>query len=296
MSTDDLMLPDPVWCEGLAALADRYDGFAVDQWGVLHDGRTAYPGAVECLARLRALGKYVVILSNSGKRAHANTARLSAMGFPPDTYGALITSGEVVWRALAKRGDAFYRSLGDRCLLFSNDGDRSVVEGLGLTLVDDPRAATFILLAGVDDRTPQERVAAAFEWGSAHGIPMVCANPDRTRIAGDRLLPSCGAVAHEYERMGGRVHFVGKPHPDIYRACAAVFDGVGARRVAAVGDSVQHDVVGGEEAGYDTVFVLNGIHRPEFAGVDAGVRLDRVRALGQHYGALPDWMVDELRW
>jgi HAD superfamily hydrolase (TIGR01459 family) len=296
LSTDELLLPDPIWCAGLAPIADRYDGFAVDQWGVLHDGRTAYPGAVDCLTRLRAMGKCVVILSNSGKRAHANTARLAAMGFPPETYSALITSGEVVWRALAKRADAFYRSLGDRCLLFSNDGDRSVVEGLGLTLVEDPRDASFILLAGVDDRTSPEQIAAAFEWGSRHAVPMLCANPDRTRIAGDKLMPSCGAVAHEYERMGGRVHFVGKPHPDIYRACGVVFEGAGAGRVAAVGDSVQHDVVGGEEAGYDTVFVLNGIHRQEFAGADAAARLQRVRALGHHYGALPDWMIDDLRW
>ena len=37
--------------DGIAALADRYRGFVLDQWGVLHDGRQAYPGAREAVLR-----------------------------------------------------------------------------------------------------------------------------------------------------------------------------------------------------------------------------------------------------
>ena len=37
-----------------ADLAAQYDGFIVDLWGVVHDGVSTYPGAVECLTRLRA--------------------------------------------------------------------------------------------------------------------------------------------------------------------------------------------------------------------------------------------------
>jgi len=130
-----------------------------------------------------------------------------------------------------------------------------------------------------------------------HELPLICANPDRTRIAGERLAPSCGAVAHEYELLGGRVHYVGKPAPEIYLSCGEVFARAGASRIAAIGDSLQHDVVGGEEAGFDTVFVLNGIHRQEFAGVgDPATRSARVHALGERYGAMPDWVIDELRW
>ena len=37
MSSSRLFIP------GLAALADRYDAFIVDLWGVMHDGVTAFP-------------------------------------------------------------------------------------------------------------------------------------------------------------------------------------------------------------------------------------------------------------
>jgi ribonucleotide monophosphatase NagD (HAD superfamily) len=51
---------------GIAPLAERYDGFILDLWGVLHDGRHPMPGALDALAHLREAGKRIVILSNAG--------------------------------------------------------------------------------------------------------------------------------------------------------------------------------------------------------------------------------------
>ena len=42
--------------DGLSAVADRYELFLVDQWGVLHDGESPHDGAVETLKALRAAG------------------------------------------------------------------------------------------------------------------------------------------------------------------------------------------------------------------------------------------------
>ena len=60
------------WIEGLRAIADRFDAVLVDQYGVLHDGRRAFPGAADCLRALRAAGKRIAVVSNSGKRAGPN--------------------------------------------------------------------------------------------------------------------------------------------------------------------------------------------------------------------------------
>lgn len=57
----------------LSAVADAYDAFLVDQYGVLRDGRGPYPGAAETLVRLKQAGKRVIILSNSGKRSPRTT-------------------------------------------------------------------------------------------------------------------------------------------------------------------------------------------------------------------------------
>ena len=46
---------------GFAPLAERYDGFILDLWGVIHDGVNAFPHAVDCLARLREAGKRTLL-------------------------------------------------------------------------------------------------------------------------------------------------------------------------------------------------------------------------------------------
>ena len=56
---------------------------------------------------------------------------------------------------------------------------------------------------------------------------------------------------------------VGKPYPLIYDACSATLRRAGVpadARVAAVGDSLHHDVMGASRAGVDSVFVCGGVH------------------------------------
>ena len=66
----------------LSELARRFDVFLVDQFGVLTDGVRLYPGALDALRALRAAGRRVALLSNSGRRASLNAERLAAMGIP----------------------------------------------------------------------------------------------------------------------------------------------------------------------------------------------------------------------
>ena len=74
---------------GLSEIADRFDLYLVDQYGVLHNGRTAYPGAIEGLARITSSGRNAVVLTNSGKGAAANRTRLEALGFVPKSLSEL---------------------------------------------------------------------------------------------------------------------------------------------------------------------------------------------------------------
>ena len=51
------------------SVASSFGAIFFDQYGVLHDGHRAYPGAREALATLKSRGVKIVILSNSGRRA-----------------------------------------------------------------------------------------------------------------------------------------------------------------------------------------------------------------------------------
>ena len=44
-------------------------GVLLDQYGVLHDGQKAYPGAVAAVEALAAAGRKLLVLSNSSRRA-----------------------------------------------------------------------------------------------------------------------------------------------------------------------------------------------------------------------------------
>ena len=204
---------------GFAALADQYDGFVLDLWGVIHDGVTPYPGAVDCLRRLRAAGKRVVLLSNAPRRAHVAQEAMRGMGIPDDLYHGILTSGEATHLLLRDRSDPFLAGLGNRVFHLGPQRDRNVLAGLDLLLTDIPEEADFVLNTGPDDlgdatdlafwEVPQQRLAAA-------SLKMICANPDLEVIRGGVRVLCAGALAQRYEALGGQVRWIGKPDPSIY--------------------------------------------------------------------------------
>ncbi|MBT6506361.1 MAG: TIGR01459 family HAD-type hydrolase, partial [Marinovum sp.] len=86
----------------LAEIAANYDAIVLDQWGVLHDGSAPYDQAVNALNGLHASGVRLAVLSNSGKRSALNALRIEDMGFPPDIFSDVMTSGEALWQDIAK--------------------------------------------------------------------------------------------------------------------------------------------------------------------------------------------------
>ena len=65
--------------KGVRDIADSYDAYIIDVWGVLYDGgEKAYPGVVDCLERLRKRGTKIVVLSNSPRRASIVRERKAA--------------------------------------------------------------------------------------------------------------------------------------------------------------------------------------------------------------------------
>lgn len=108
------------------------------------------------------------------------------------------------------------------------------------------------------------------EESAQRKLPMVCANPDLiVGLPGGVVGNMPGKIAQRYERRGGAVHHFGKPNPRHYHACLenlGIDFGEGSKRaigVAHVGDSLEHDVVGANRAGIDSIFVLGGIHAKE---------------------------------
>ncbi|HTH99862.1 MAG TPA: TIGR01459 family HAD-type hydrolase [Acidisoma sp.] len=246
-------------------ILDQADAFLLDQFGTLHDGISMYPGVAAAMARLRLAGKRIVILSNSGKRAAPNMARIARLGLPPESYDAFLTSGEVAWRLLAE-GRLPALSGVRRCLVLSRGEDREALAGLALERTEDAAEADLILLLGSEaDRIGLDAYSARLAPAARRGIPCLCGNPDRLMVLGDgQLAPAPGRVAELYAEMGGEVMWIGKPEPAIYTAAFALLapwlgDGLDRGRIWAVGDSLEHDAAGAAAQGCRSLLVRTGI-------------------------------------
>ena len=264
--------------DGMRGLAPGYDGFILDLWGVVHDGTAPFPGVLDCMGRLIAAGRRVVLLSNAPRRSDDVVRRIARIGVPEALYHGVMSSGEEAWQYLHDRTDPFYATLGRRCLHIGSERDLEIREGLDLEFVETPGAADFILNTGpaewedtIADYAPV--LAAALE----RDLPMVCANPDLVVIHGGKPALCAGALAEHYERIGGTVRWHGKPHPSVYDSCLALLGIAEQRRILAIGDSLRTDIAGAAGAGIASLLIAGGVHAAEFGGAD-GLDLDRVAA------------------
>lgn len=247
---------------GLREIADQFDLFLVDQYGVLHDGVAAYPGAVDGLARIACRGRKVVVLTNSGKDAAANLRRLRANGFADSGLDTVVSSGDVALQRVKSGalGPRFSRGA-DVCVI-GRAGDTYAFSSDDFRLVARPRDAAFLVFAGSDlPRTPLNAYRSMLTAAAQDRVPAICINPDITMIRDGELVAAPGALAGLYESLGGPVEYVGKPYPAIFdHAIAAAAMGLGAR-VVMIGDSPEHDVAGARAMELSTLLVRTGIHR-----------------------------------
>lgn len=248
--------------ENLAPLADRYDGYILDLWGVVHDGRHPYPGVLDCLTELKARGKRVVFLTNAPRRAWFIQTMLDGMGIGRDLYAGIMSSGEVSWLWLKQRDLPWFARLGPRAYHIGPERDLSVVEDGAAELVKRPQDADFLLNTGPDpDRksTSVEPYRAELRACFEAGLPMLCVNPDRAvMVAGDRLI-CAGALADIYLEWGGDVFEAGKPDGAVYGPVMELLGMTDKSRVIAIGDTPHTDLAGARNAGIDSLWALTGL-------------------------------------
>jgi HAD superfamily hydrolase (TIGR01459 family) len=274
--------------QGVHDLVEQFDCFIVDQFGVLHDGVRPYPGAVDALVMLKQADKTILLLSNSGRRSRPNEQRLLRLGFQHGSWDHFLSSGEVAWMRLRKSlATEAARRL--KCLLIARENDLSAIDGLQLTAVDSGDEADIVLLSGSEaDRFDMDHYRRLLEPAARRGVTCICTNPDKIMLTplGPRF--GAGRIAEFYAEMGGPVTWIGKPFPEIYDAALDMLGRPLAARTACVGDSIEHDIAGGQGAGLSTVLVATGI-------LDAASDAEKTDLFRQ-YGATPDYLLPAFVW
>lgn len=291
------------FCQGISDISDSYNAFVIDQWGVIHNGEKAYDGAVECLKELRARKKFIIILSNSGKRAEENKQRLKQFGVGPSLYDVIVTSGEMTWQGLKNQDEGFFEDLGETCFLMSRDGDTSIVDGLeNIRLVDDIEEADFLLIGGSD--APKRNLVDYYEpllrVAIRRRLKAICANPDSRILIGNNQAFGPGMIARRYEDFGGVVYYIGKPHRPIFQHCVRILQEheIYPGQTVMVGDTMAHDIIGAAGVNMDTCLVRDGLHYGSFKGCASLYDVDRALNILvlQHHNVRPTYLVNKLKW
>jgi HAD superfamily hydrolase (TIGR01459 family) len=285
----------PPVLNGISSLAPNYDLFLCDVWGVIHNGETAHPAAVEALRKARAAGITVILITNAPRPGAVIERQIVNFKVPRDCYDTIVASGDVTRDELRRRPGAKVFHLGP-------ERDMPNYEGLDLSLVSLDEADVVVCTGFFNDdvETPDDYAGMLSEIRT-RAMPFICANPDIVVERGDRMIWCAGALARDFEKIGGEVVYAGKPYAPIYdlaleRANEIRRKEVDRRRVLAIGDGVRTDLKGAVLQGIDCVFVAAGIHAAELDLSAGGPDAKASAHVFAEAGAPPKALIWRLTW
>lgn len=223
--------------------------YLIDMDGVLIRGKTPIPGAQEFIARLMETGSKFLILTNNPMYTPRDLQyRLAGVGLSvPETN--LFTSAMATAQFLANQrpnGTAF--AIGE-------SGLTSALHDVGYVLTSTK--PDYVVL-GETNSYHFERITQAIRL-IMDGARFIATNPDASGPTEQGIQPACGAMAALIQTATSiEPYFIGKPNPLMMRSALNYID-AHSESTIMVGDRMDTDVIGGIEAGMETILVLSGV-------------------------------------
>ncbi len=255
----------------LSEIYNKYDCFFIDLWGVVHNGVSLFKNVKETLNFLKE-NKDVFFLTNAPRRSHVIKEQLLNFGIESFLYNDVISSGEITWQRLKEKKEL-------NCFLIGPPRDYHLIEGLNLNIVKDPKSVDIIINTGpwgdndiLDNYIPVLNQLIKFD------PIMICSNPDKTVIRGEKFMICAGLLAEYYQKIGGKVEFYGKPHSEIYEFTYLKIKNK-TSQILVIGDSLENDIKGANLQNIDSLLITSGIHREvnNESGVDKEKLNDLIR-------------------
>jgi glycerol 3-phosphatase-2 len=219
--------------------------------GVVYRGRNAIPHAVEALTDAAKTARVGYITNNASRRPVDVAEHLEQFGLSvgPDD---VVTSSQAGVRLLATLVPA-----GSTVLVIGGLGLTSIVEQAGFTVTasaDDSPAA--VIQGFSPDLGWTQLAEASFALADA-SVPWVATNMDWSIPVERGIAPGNGTLVAAVHQAVGRMPVVaGKPERPIFDAAVARF---GGERPLFIGDRLDTDIKGANDAGIPSVLVLTGI-------------------------------------
>lgn len=248
----------PEQVPSLAVLEPFFDAFIFDAFGVLNIGEQALPGALARVEHLLAINKRCLILSN------AATASTQALLLKYQTMGFALKEDQLI---------------SSRWLLEESleTAKKPGLWGVIAPLEANPQTlpVNYTLIQGRPDAGMREQMdrcdgfvlLSSQGWDTAHQAlleaslaeyprPVEVANPDIVAPRATELSLEPGFFAHRLaDKTGVTPVFYGKPFLPAYHAALDRLEGIPRDRILMVGDTLHTDILGGQNAGVQTLLV-----------------------------------------
>lgn len=238
--------------------------FLFDMDGTLYLGDNVFPGAVELIEDLPALGiKYIYLTNNSSRSGADYITRLRRLGFPCEAEN-VFTSGMATGMYLNQN------CTGASVYLAGTKAFHKELKSYGVKLVNDElgrsdAATVDVVVQGFDTELTYEKLNLACHY-LRRGAKFIAANPDWVcPMENDEVLPDCGSICSLLTASSGVVPmFIGKPNRNMIDVISKMTS-VPNEKICAVGDRLYTDIAAAQNAGSVSVLVMSGETTPEAA-------------------------------
>jgi HAD superfamily hydrolase (TIGR01459 family) len=264
---------------GLQSISDNYDLFYIDLWGVIHNGIKLHEKAVIVLQELLKKNKDFVLLTNAPRPNITVKKFLQKMGMTQELRDQVFTSGEAALNHLKKNflSKKFYHIGPPRDFDLFNSFENNKSK--------DINESEYLLCTGLFDNYDQDLIYYKKLFENHINKKMICTNPDLIVDRGNKRELCAGSVAMVFEKMGGKVVYFGKPHPEVYNQSINNYN----KRILAIGDNLNTDIKGANLLNYDSLLISNGIHKDE-------IKEKGIQQVSKEYETVVNFIQTDLKW
>ncbi|MAZ07731.1 MAG: TIGR01459 family HAD-type hydrolase [Rickettsiales bacterium] len=284
-----LKMSKPSELLNLSEVSKSYDVFFIDLWGVVHNGVKLFNDIIDVLQNLKKEKKKIFFLTNAPRRAAVINEQLKDFGLSDELYDFVVSSGEITWQKLNSNKKEGQKN----CFLIGPKRDFHLIEGLDLKVTNDPNLTDIILNTGPwGDDDVLENYTSILENLVKKNPIMICSNPDKTVVRGDRFMICAGTLADYYEKIGGSVEYYGKPFKQIYEFCFKIIEK--NKKVLVIGDSLENDIAGANNQNLDSILITSGIHRQ--VNNESGIDIKKLDDLMEKKKIFPKYFMKVLSY
>ena len=230
-----------------------------DIGGVLYVGDAPIEGAIEAVSRLKMRYKMRFLTNTTQKTGAQVVKKLQAMGFDIDP-DEVITALDVTKMLLEHEHSGAVFLLTDDARTFFDDLPKT--------------PCRYVVVGDAQENFSYENLNRAFRLLQQGGELLAAANNRYFKDDDGELSMDAGCFVAALEYASGKsARVLGKPSRDFYHLACASMDAAPEETIM-VGDDIESDILGAQEAGLQAVLVKTGKFAP--ADLERGITPDRI--------------------